>query len=208
MLYAEDNRGHFSGRTRLQTGFVPTSFSDRSGTDDDANWLYPDFIKPLNSYICPGTFNRVLTTPAATKVGRYDYSAEQYLVDLANNGVTRTADGTSYEILGTMADVDGSGRSIGLKKTQASVNSKTIKFYTAARGQKPGQSNILLFLDADDHASGSGSTHENWPDKEDPHGASGTCMNFTDGHARWIRKVDYLNVKNLSQDGNDPGPDQ
>ncbi len=207
LLYADDHRGHFSGYTRLQTGFVPTSHSDRSGTDDDANWLYPNYIKPLRSYVCPGTQNSIRTSPAATAIGKYPYSAETYLVDLANNGTTIKAYGTSYEIFGTMADTDAAGKSISLKKTQASVNSKTIKFYTEARGQKPGPSGILLFLDADDHASGLGSSNENWPDKEDPHGATGTCMNFNDGHARWIKKVDYLRVKNMSQDGNATAPD-
>ena len=68
---------------------------------------------------------------------------------------------------------------------------------------------IMLMLDADDTASGNlGSTHNNWPDSEDNHGAEGTCMNFCDGHAQWIKRVDYLKIINLSQDSNntEPGP--
>jgi hypothetical protein len=66
----------------------------------------------------------------------------------------------------------------------------------------------LLMLDSDDTAGDNlGSTHNNWPDKEDNHGASGTCMNFTDGHAQWVRKKEYLRVLNLSQDSNNRPPD-
>jgi len=76
-------------------------------------------------------------------------------------------------------------------------------------GQKVSPGDVLLVLDGDDTAGNAlGSTHNNWPDKEDAHGAEGTCMNFCDGHAQWIKTIDYLRVVNLSQDGNatEPGP--
>jgi hypothetical protein len=65
----------------------------------------------------------------------------------------------------------------------------------------------MPMLDADDTASGGlGSSHNNWPDPEDNHGAAGTCMNFCDGHAQWIKRTDYLRVLNTSQDGNQTEP--
>ncbi|MGC3960008.1 MAG: prepilin-type N-terminal cleavage/methylation domain-containing protein [Verrucomicrobiota bacterium] len=210
LLYAEDNRGHFSGWTRLEPSFSLATYaphSDRSSTDDDANWLYPNYIQPLRSYTCPGTQNKIETTPAADKVFKYTGSAERYLIDLAGNAVTRTANGTSYEIFGTMYDQDAAGNQITLKKTEATVNSKTIKRYKGAISSKAGPSGILLFLDADDHAGGLGSIWENWPDKNDPHGETGTCMNFVDGHARWIKKVDYLRTRTRVRTANSNPPD-
>jgi len=56
------------------------------------------------------------------------------------------------------------------KKTQ--VNSKVITKYTGAIGMSPGASRILLFLDGDDTGGGLGSSHNNWQDKEDNHGAT------------------------------------
>jgi hypothetical protein len=72
---------------------------------------------------------------------------------------------------------------------------------------RPGPTLILLFLDADDSGSeGLGSSHNNWPDPEDNHGKEGTCMNFCDGHAQWVRRIDYLKVLNTSQDSNNTEP--
>jgi hypothetical protein len=74
-------------------------------------------------------------------------------------------------------------------------------------GTRPGAARVMLFLDADDNSStGLGSTHNNWPDPEDNHGASGTCMNFCDGHAEWVKRTKYLEVLNLSQDANQTPP--
>jgi hypothetical protein len=96
-----------------------------------------------------------------------------------------------------------------VKKTESSVNSKVITRYSGNIGARPGPTQILLFLDADDTAGDKlGSPHNNWPDPQDPHGETGTCMNFTDGHARWVKRIDYLKVLNMSQDSNnkEPGP--
>ena len=203
MMYAGDNKGQLTAPTWSQTSFTPTPYSDRSGSDDDATWLYPDYVKPFKSYTCPGTYNTVRPL-TETK----PFSAERYVVDLVDNAVNKKANGTSYEIFGTMADLAPNGTSITIKKTEASVNAKVIKKTIGMWGARPGPSQIMLFLDADDSGSeGLGSTHNNWPDPEDNHGASGTCMNFCDGHAQWIKRTDYLNVLNMSQDGNQKEPD-
>ena len=41
MLYSQDFRGHLTAPTWVQTDYQPTEFSDRSGSDDDASWLWP-----------------------------------------------------------------------------------------------------------------------------------------------------------------------
>ena len=201
VLYGQDFNGHLTAPTSLDfyPTFVATKLADRSGSDDDATWLYPNYVRPLESYVCPSTRNVVRPDMRL----RNPSSPDKYVVDLVDNAVNRTANGTSYEIFGTMGDAGGT-----IKKTESSVNSKVVTIYTAAKGVRPGPSQIMLFLDADDTGSdGLGSTHNNWPDKEDNHGAEGTCMNFCDGHAEYIKRVNYLNVLNTSQDGNQKAPD-
>lgn len=204
MMYAEDNRGQLTAPTWAQTGYTPTEYSDRSPSDDDASWLYPDHIKTLGSFTCPATFHTI----RPNLVYRKPYSTETYVYDLTDNAVNKKANGTSYEIFGTFALVLPGGSTVSVKKTVNSINGKVISRYSAALGQAPGPSQILLMLDGDDTASGNlGSAHNNYPDPMDNHGATGTCMNFTDGHARWVTKREYLHVLNLSQDSNNREPE-
>ena len=201
MMYAEDFKGNLTAPTWWQTDppFVISQYSDRSGSDDDVTYLNPGYVKPLKSFTCPGTQNTV-----RPEMERIPFSTARYVIDLVNNAVNRKAYGTSYEVFGTMADaVKGS-----VKKTESALNSKVVTKYLGALGTKPGPSQIMLFLDADDTGSeGLGSSHNNWPDPEDNHGATGTCMNFCDGHAQWVKRTDYLNVLNISQDENRKQPD-
>ncbi len=204
MLYSQDYRGHLTAPTWVQTGFTATTYSDRSGSDDDATWLYDNgYVKSLKSYVCAGTYNNI-----RNYTEKKPFSNQRYLVDLTDNGVNIKANGTSYEIFGTFSEKLVNGSVVGVKKTESSVNSKVITRYTAALGQRPGPSQILLILDADDSAGENlGSRHNNWPDPEDAHGASGTIMTFCDGNTRWIKRSDYLKVLNTSQDGNATQPD-
>jgi prepilin-type N-terminal cleavage/methylation domain-containing protein len=205
MMYAQDYHGHLSGPTvayGVYSTFVATAYTDRSGSDDDANWMY-DYDKDLKSYTCPSTYNVVRPDRA-----NYAFTTTSYIIDLKDNAVSKKANGTSYEIFGTFNTMIG-GVSTSVKKTENSISSKIITKYSGALGQRVSPTDILLALDADDTGSGGlGSTHNNWPDPEDNHGADGTCMNFCDGHAQWIKRVDYLKVINLSGDSNntEPGP--
>ncbi len=203
VLYAQDYRGHLTAPTWAQTDFQPTEFSDRSASDDDASWLWPGLVRPFKSYTCPSTRHSIRTNQY-----RKPFSSSTYVYDLTDNAVNRKAFGTSYEIFGTMADSRADGTVVTLKKTESSVNSKIITRYSGARGSAPGPSNILLMLDADDRAADDlGSTHNNWPDKGDNHGELGASMNFTDGHAQFVKRQEYLRVLNLSQDSNNRPPD-
>ena len=205
MMYAEDFKGNLTAPTWNPPTFTPTILSDRSPSDDDASWLYPDYVKAFKSYNCPGTQNSIRPEKIVAKPNS---PSEKVIYDLTDNAVNKTANGTSYEIFGTMSDLLPDGSSVSVKKTTASVNAKVIKRYTEALGARPGASQILLFLDGDDRAAdGLGSTYNNWPDPEDNHGKTGTCMNFCDGHAQWIKRPDYLRVLNTSQDGNAKQPD-
>ncbi len=203
VLYAQDYRGHLTAPTWSQTDYQPSDYSDRSASDDDASWLWPGFVRPFKSFVCPSTRHSI-----RTNMFRKPFSTATYVLDLVDNAVNRKAYGTSYEIFGTMGERLPDGSTVSVKKTESSVNAKVITRYTEALRTVPGPSNILLMLDADDTAAGSlGSTHNNWPDREDNHGAVGTCMNFTDGHAQWIRRQEYLRTLNLSQDSNNRAPE-
>jgi prepilin-type N-terminal cleavage/methylation domain-containing protein len=194
LMYSSDFNGNLTAPTWVPTemGGV-TSTCDRSGSDDDASWLYPTYIPALGAFICPSTQNFIspltVTKPdGVTKVLKY----------LTDNAVNpRGTPGTSYEIFGTFDS---------MKKTEKNLARFTIKDYTPRLGMKPGPSLVNLFLDGDDTAGALGSQHNNWPDPDDNHGAAGTCMNFCDGHASWIKRSDYLEVLNTSQDGTQTAP--
>lgn len=205
MLYSEDSQGNLTAFTKAYYTYTATAYSDRSGSDDDANWLYPNYIRTLRSYTCPGTQNSIRTDP--DRIQKIPFTTLTYNTDLANNATSAKAYGTSYEIFGTFSTLLPNGSSVGVKKTESSVNSKVVTKYTEALGVRPGPTQILLFLDADDTAGESlGSPNNNWPDPPDPHGSTGTCMNFADGHAQWIKRIDYLKVVNMSQDSNNKQP--
>lgn len=208
MLYGQDYNGHLTAPTENGSSFDAT-YTDRSGSDDDVNWIYRNnYIRSLGSFVCPGTKNYIRTDKSYVNLRR-PFSTLTYWEDLNDNAVNVTTHGTSYELFGTFSvpHPDGGGKFVSAKKTEASVNAKVIAKYSEAIGVKPGPSQILLFLDADDTAGESqGSPHNNWPDPQDPHGASGTCMNFCDGHAQWVKRTDYLKVLNMSQDSNNKEP--
>jgi prepilin-type N-terminal cleavage/methylation domain-containing protein len=198
MMYGQDFKGNYTAAT--WDGFTFTQYTDRKDSDDDANHLYPDYVKPFGSYVCPGTHNSIRPTTQ-----KKTFSAETYVYDLHDNAINHETFGTSYEIFGTFSEGSVASHH-ALKKTESSVNAKTDLRFPGAIGVKPGPSQVMLILDADDSGT-LGSLHNNWPDPEDNHGATGSCMNFCDGHAQWIRRVDWLSVLNLSQDGTQQQPD-
>jgi prepilin-type N-terminal cleavage/methylation domain-containing protein len=204
MMYAEDFSGNLTAPT-WKPNFTANEFTDRSGSDDDATWLYPTYVKPFKSYNCPGTQHSIRPEKVVAKPNPPN---DKVIYDLTDNAVNNTANGTSYEIFGTFSDRLQDGNGISLKKTISSVNSKVIKTYSAAKGARSGATQVLLFLDGDDRAAeGQGSTYNNWPDPEDNHGKTGTCMNFCDGHAQWVKRTDYIRTHNMSQDSNYQQPD-
>nr|AUN37536.1 hypothetical protein [uncultured bacterium] len=207
VLYAQDFNGQLTAPSWIPkeiSNNKTNQYTDRSGSDDDATWLYPTYLRPFGSYVCPATHNYI-----RPDVNTKPFSVETYVGDLTDNAVNKETHGTSYEIFGTFAanDTDASGSYPAVKKTERSVNSKIVRRYTEGLGMRPGASQVLLFLDEDDTAGEDlGTINNNWPDPKDAHGAAGTCMNFCDGHAQWVKRTDYLKTVNLSQDGNAKEP--
>lgn len=218
LLYASDFHGHLTAPSWFDTSGV-TATCDRSGSDDDASWLYPTYVPTIGGqphpgvFDCPSTQNYIRTSPP-TEADVPDARLPTWLkgtivyLDLCNNAQTKNAVtptsvcGTSYEIFGT-AD--------GMKKTENMLNDFTLQNYKYHIGVKPGPSQVNLFLDGDDTGGGADpqNPNNNWPDPGNNHGAAGTCMGFCDGHAMWIKTINYDQVMDLSQDGDTihvPGP--
>jgi hypothetical protein len=196
-MYADDFRGHYSGPSwlpnEIQPGDIPAG-SDRSGSDDDLNWLFPTYVRALGSFVCPSTQNSVRPTTTA-KTG---YPGEYVVSDLNNNAISTKANGTSYEVFGNFG-VN--------KKTQKNIESFTINTYTGlAKGTKPGASRIFLLTDGDDPDSTTPGDENNWPDAMDNHGISGSTFTFCDGHSEFVKRKRFLDVWNTCHDSNRTPP--
>jgi hypothetical protein len=178
-----------------------TANSDRDGKDDDLNWLYPNYVKAVGSFICPSTQNFIRSKPSDWQVNAAAPNG-QFLFDLANNSVNLKDNGDSYEVFGVFRayPTEGSGR----KKTEKEVLGHEVKNYSGALGAKPGPAGYFLIMDGDDNSSDPNAApnnpNNNWPDPGNNHGATGTCANFCDGHAEFIPLKHFLNVWNTCQD--------
>ena len=190
LMYASDDRnGSLSG--------APDDGSD------DLSWLYPDYIGGAvarSIFICPATDNFIGTNLV-------NYQGRKVLSDLqvqaqyrrARNARTRNQDlrGVSYEINAYM--------NWETRKTERSV-SKWVHRSTAfgLKGQVYGPSDIYLIFDGD--RMGAGAVN-NYPDKNDNHGAAGVNMVMCDGSVKWVKGgKPYLLAYEISQDENRSTP--
>jgi prepilin-type N-terminal cleavage/methylation domain-containing protein len=185
MMYASDNSGGWLTGT-------PTDVSD------DITWLYPTYISAAHArsvFVCPSTDNYIATNLTANYTGR------QVLQDLtrqaeyrrARSAGTAAADlrGTSYEVNAFM--------NWTTRKTERSV-SRWVHQYTAfnLRGQVFGPSDIHLMFDGDRQGPGA---INNYPDRNDNHGAQGSNLQMCDGSVRWVKGGKaYLLAYEKSQD--------
>jgi prepilin-type N-terminal cleavage/methylation domain-containing protein len=213
-MYSHDFNGHLTYPSWIKfTGSCAPdpAYSDRSGCDDDLNWLYPNYVKALGTFVCPATHNVVRDKPWVANAAAPN---GQYLIDLSNNSVNTQINGDSYEVFGVFAaedGVDGHGK----KKTEKEVATHSLQRYkpggsTALIGTRPGPQAIFLIMDGDDTASDPasdpGNPNNNWPDPGNNHGTAGMCANFCDGHATWIPVLKFAETWNLSEDANKTKP--
>jgi prepilin-type N-terminal cleavage/methylation domain-containing protein len=176
---------------------------DRSGADDDLNWLMPmSYVKNVQTAICPATRNFVRQIPKTG--GKPRLPQDTYYDDLIDNAKNLSLNGTSYEVFGTLGSLPT--EATGRKKTEKSVSSRDYFTYTPMKGAKMSPANVFLVVDGDDNASDPntqpGNTYNNWPDPGNNHGKSGTCMEFCDGHASFIPYRKFLEVWDLGEDSN------
>ena len=196
-MYADDYNGNYSGHTwwsQNEINNIPAT-SDRSGSDDDLSWLYPNYVKSVNSYVCAGTQNYIRTNMIKNPNGVY------VPFDLCNNGTGPKSYGTSYECFGNFTDNSGS-KPVNIKKKESTVSSFVIYKYVAAKGMRPGPSQVFLITDADDTSDLVDKKDiNNWPDSPtDNHGNEGQLFVFCDGHAAFVKQKQFMRVWNISHD--------
>ncbi len=192
-MYAQDNNGHITGTYDYYS--------------DNLNWLYRDYAKNLQTFICPGTMNFLRTNMVQACYPNPDL-VDVY--DLQNFALTRLrTPGHSYENFQYWRSPDEFNQTIacmgrarrGTEKKESRM--ATFVHRTAAlglQGMVPGPSRILLQVDADSAYAAAPAIND-YPDPLDNHGDAGHNMNFGDGHAEWVPKGNrYLIVRELSQD--------
>lgn len=162
-MYADDNEGHLIADS---AGAPP---GVRNNADDDLNWLYPDYVGNLKSFVCASTKNEVRTNRL-----RNFLTGQWEITDLKNNALNKnTPAGHSFEVLGNVRSN---------KLTEAFLESYTLKFASGFVGMRPGTSQFWIFFDADDAGS------NNQQDPADNHNGDGANVAFCDGHVEWIPK--------------------
>jgi prepilin-type N-terminal cleavage/methylation domain-containing protein len=183
-MYASDNPGGWLAGT-------PTDGSD------DLSWMNPDYIQSAQArsvFVCPSTDNFIGTN--TTK-----FEGRTVLADLllqapyrrARSASTRNADlrGVSYEINAFM--------NWTTRKTERSVQGWVHKSaYLGLKGQVFGPSDIYLIFDGDRQGTGA---INNYPDKNDNHGAVGVNFLMCDSSVKWVKGGKaYLRAYEISQD--------
>jgi hypothetical protein len=190
LMYASDNNGWLSG--------TPTDVSD------DLTWLHPDYISAAYArsiFVCPSTDNFIGTNLTRLANGRMVLTdlTKQAEYRRARSALSANTDlrGTSYEINAYM--------NWTTRKTERSV-SRWVHQYNAfnLRGQVFGPTDIYLIFDGDRQGPGA---QNNYPDRNDNHGADGVNMQMCDGSARWVKGGKrYLLAYEISQDENRSTP--
>ncbi|MFO1514091.1 MAG: prepilin-type N-terminal cleavage/methylation domain-containing protein [Verrucomicrobiota bacterium] len=188
MLYADDSNGDLVGDTIGMPG-------QRTGDDDDVNFLFPPFAPNLKSFICPSTANTITNETIAYASGK------TYVKDLLDNcqngrGAGR---GISYEVDGGIL-IGGAVR----KKSEKAVNSFVLVNNVANRGMRPGPTHIQSIHDQDDQLPLVTGSINNTPDRTDNHGIAGENVIYCDGHATWVPSKKFIEEYNISNDDNRP----
>jgi type II secretory pathway pseudopilin PulG len=137
-----------------------------TGADNAPEYLYPDYVGTLETFICPATKNRIRPDVIDTKTGKP--------ADLKNNAAHAKAagGGHSYEYFGFYT----------IPPNEVRLEWIGDKFHARKRPGHPFRSahETVLVLDGDD------SGINNFPDKSNNHGAAGWHWGFADGHVRWV----------------------
>ena len=206
-MYATDFRGHFSQHTWYppELGNVKP-VADRSGSDDDLNWLFPTYVKNLNAFVCPSTKNSVRSTTQPMPAP----STERYVDDLKDNANSRNANGTSFEVFGVFTNRT---EALSIKKTESTVSWLRLTSVGAAGSGLPigtiiGPARMFVITDGDDHSQAVDPGNvNNYPSTaQDNHTDEGANFTFCDGHSEWVPQNRFLKVWNTTQDSNRTAP--
>ena len=176
---------------RSQLGSLMYSDDDSKGSmaavqtdgDDDQRWLYPNYVRSPETFVCPSTQNFIRTTNFSTS-----WIGERSLDDLRDFALSKKSPGSSYECFGWWGYSSGSA-GLNARKTRSNVTTWVYHynpFYPYCRGYKgsvASPSHAWLFLDGDGGYAG---TRNNIPDPIDNHGADGGNISFCDGHVEFV----------------------
>jgi prepilin-type N-terminal cleavage/methylation domain-containing protein len=180
--------------------------------DDDLNWLFPQYISNLKTFLCPSTRNAVqdirLAVPDPYPIVSFNQSGTPYPERLHANtfivqdlqqtagGRLVATNGHSYEVAGFF---HGDDDQQFVRKTQSSIAAYTYQLQNTAfaqydyRGQTASPAEVWLLYDGDDPDSNDPTLQNNdYPDPGDNHGAAGENIAFTDGHVEWVTQKNYL----------------
>jgi prepilin-type N-terminal cleavage/methylation domain-containing protein/prepilin-type processing-associated H-X9-DG protein len=198
-MYAMDYNGNYTAPTWYPGAGTPPPDSDRTVTDDDLSFLFP-YVKNANCFRCPANAKVTIRADYWTEIPAGKPGAgTKVLVDLVTLASSSTQwRGLGYELFGCFT---GSGVA-SPKKTEKRIMNYVPKSATTTRSINP--STIFLSTDADigsrEPVDPNLPGNSNYPDPEDNHGKDGSNMNFCDGHAQWIKRIDWMEVWNSSQD--------
>jgi prepilin-type N-terminal cleavage/methylation domain-containing protein len=172
-----------------------------SGTPDDGSddltWFYPDYISGAvarSVFVCPATDNFIGTNTSQLR-GRTVLTdmINQAPYRRARTSASRNADlrGVSYEINAFM--------NWTTRKTETSVQNWVHKSSAfGLKGQVYGPTDIYLIFDGDRQGTGA---INNYPDKNDNHGAQGVNFLMCDSSVKWVKGgTNYLRAYEISQD--------
>jgi prepilin-type N-terminal cleavage/methylation domain-containing protein/prepilin-type processing-associated H-X9-DG protein len=187
-----------------------------SMSDDDLNWLFPQYVPNLRSFVCPSTRHSVSNFPVPVAFSTHSaanttgvpyaqrlHDNPTFIPDLQRmaedradyNVAAKTGRGHSYEVSGFI--------NITVRKTQRSLPTYTyqkdlsypVKGTTLIfklKDQLASPARVWLMYDGDDAISHGGKTSNNsYPDYIDNHGDEGGNVIFCDGHAEWVRQASY-----------------
>src|SRR4051794_3716818 len=116
-MYADDFGGNLTGPTWHRYYPSEVAGSDRDDRDDDLSWLCPDYVRNVNSYVCPSTRNAITTNIIN------NLQFQPILKDLAEKARDKNAvNGHSFEVLGCF---NGSN---GPKKKESTVKRPALTF--------------------------------------------------------------------------------
>jgi prepilin-type N-terminal cleavage/methylation domain-containing protein len=191
-MYAQDFNGNLAGPSR-------------SYYDDNLNWMYQNYARNPNLFVCPSTRNQVRTNLSGTGE----------LTDLQRLSQDKNSFGYSYEnfawwrrLAAGAEQTDGTSGA-QQRKTEARVQTRAHTKGTldmlVSNGLIPGPSRTWLSLDADNLTAASANPTlfpNDYPSINDNHGVDGANANFCDGHAEWVREKGkyYHTFREMSQD--------
>ena len=137
---------------------------DGSGAGDDLSPLWPKYLKSLQITVCPSTQNVVRSNVLDAAKVPVDLKVHK---DAGDGSGGHSYEGREMMWPGTWPDGKVVPASPRMLKTSRNVRRT---------------SEVCLLMDGDD-AKGGGTN--NWPDKQNNHGAAGVNVSYLDGHVEW-----------------------